>query len=157
MKNVKWFLILVAGLFLSATQTNGQTFKADDILGYWLNEEKDAKIEVTVVDGKYFGEIVWLKDPIDEETGKPKLDDENPDPELQKRPVMGLQLLKEFEYEGEGLWMDGTIYDPKNGKTYKCKMTMKEIDLLYIRGYIGKAWMGLGRTTEWTRTNLDEK
>ena len=156
MKNVKWFLILFAGIIFSGLQTNAQSFKEIDILGYWLNEDKDAKVDITVVDGIYFGEIVWLDEPIEPETGLPKVDDENSDPELAKRPVMGLQLLKDFEYEGEDIWMGGTIYDPKNGKTYKCKMTMKEYDLLYIRGYIGKVWMGLGRTTEWTRATLDE-
>lgn len=156
MKNVKWFLILFAGIIFSGFQTNAQSFKEIDILGYWLNGDKDAKVEITVVDGIYFGEVVWLKDPIDPDTGEPKVDDENEDSELAKRPVMGLQLLKDFEYEGENVWADGTIYDPKNGKTYKCKMTMMEYDLLYIRGYIGKSWMGLGRTTEWTRTTLDD-
>ena len=156
MKKVKWFLILFAGIIFSGFQTNAQSFKEIDILGYWLNEDKDAKVEITVVDGKYFGKIVWLDEPIEPETGLPKVDDENSDPELAKRPVMGLQLLKDFEYEGEDIWMGGTIYDPKNGKTYKCKMTMQEYDLLYIRGYIGAAWMGLGRTTEWTRASLDD-
>ena len=76
--------------------------------------------------------------------------DENADESLRDRPVMGLILLKDFEYE-DGTWEGGTIYDPKNGKTYKCRMRMETSELLYIRGYIGKAWMGLGRTTEWTR------
>jgi uncharacterized protein (DUF2147 family) len=148
-------MILFAGLIFTVLQSKAQPYQADDLKGYWLNEEKDATVEIFDRDGKYFGKIVWLKDPIDEETGKPKLDDENDDPELQKRPIMGLELLKEFEFEGEDLWMGGTIYDPDNGKTYKCKITMKDIDFLNIRGYIGKAWMGLGRTTEWTRTEYN--
>jgi len=42
------------------------------------------------------------------------------------------------------------IYDPKNGKTYSCKMTYKG-KTLDIRGYIGISL--LGRTTVWERTN----
>jgi len=156
MKKIRLLITVIAGLCFFALQGQSQTFKADDIKGYWLNEDKDAKIEVFIEEGKYYGNIVWLETPIDEETGKPKLDDENPEEELQSRPVMGLQLLKDFTFSGEDRWEDGTIYDPKNGKTYKCRMTMENIDLLYIRGYIGKAWMGLGRTTEWTRTTIDE-
>lgn len=93
--------------------------KADDINGVWLNEDEDAHIKIENRDGKYYGTIVWLKEPIDDETGKPKLDDENPDPELQKRPVMGLELLSGFEFDGDE-WDDGDIYDPKSGKTYSC-------------------------------------
>jgi uncharacterized protein (DUF2147 family) len=45
-------------------------------------------------------------------------------------------------------WEDGKIYDPKNGKTYSCKMTL-EGNELKVRGYVGFSL--LGRTTVWTR------
>lgn len=122
---------------------------ADAILGKWLNEDKDAHVEIYKEDGKYYGKVVWLKDPIDEVTGKPKLDDENSDPVLQKRPIMGLVLLKDFVYDGDGEWEDGTIYDPKNGKTYSCYMRFGDAQTLKIRGYIGISW--IGRNTYWTR------
>ena len=32
-------------------------------------------------DGKYYGNIVWLKEPL--KNGKPKVDDKNPDPKYQ--------------------------------------------------------------------------
>ncbi len=121
----------------------------DAILGKWLNEDKDAHIQIYKENGKYFGKIVWLKDPIDTLTGKPKLDDENSDETLRNRPVMGLILLKDFVYDGEGEWEDGTIYDPKNGKTYDCYMNLGEDKSLKIRGYIGISW--IGRNTYWIR------
>src|SRR5512133_1748030 len=77
--------MLVAALPLMAQKTT-----ADQILGKWLNEDKDAHVEIYKESGKYFGKIVWLKEPIEESTGKPKLDDENSDPALQTRPIMGL-------------------------------------------------------------------
>ena len=136
---------LAAGLKLSA-----QSFKADDVLGIWFNEEKDAKIEIYEEGGKYFGRIIWLEEPIDPETGKPKLDDENPDEELQKRPVMGLLLVKDFVFDGDDVWDDGEIYDPKSGNTYSCYMKFDSENTLKVRGYIGISW--IGRTTYWTRT-----
>jgi hypothetical protein len=45
-------------------------------------------------------------------------------------------------------WSQGKIYDPKNGKTYSCKMTL-EGNELKVRGYVGFSL--LGRTTVWTR------
>jgi len=125
--------------------------KGDDILGVWLNEDKDAHIKVENRQGKYFGNIIWLKEPNEEDTGLPKLDDENPDPVLQKRPVMGLELLTGFEFDGDDEWEDGDIYDPKSGSTYSCYMVFTDDtkNTLKVRGYIGISL--LGRTTYWTR------
>jgi len=149
----KVLLSMLTILFLSPVlKLSAQDFSADDILGVWLNEDKDAHVEIYKDGGKYFGKIVWLKTPIDEETGKPKLDDKNTDPKLQSRPVMGLLLLKDFVFDGDDEWEDGEIYDPKSGKTYSCYMEFPDEDdktNLKIRGYIGISL--LGRTTYWTK------
>ena len=125
--------------------------KADDILGVWLNEDKDAHVQIENVNGSYFGKVIWLKLPIDDETGKPKLDKKNPDDELKKRPVMGLTLLSNFKFDGDDEWEDGEIYDPKSGNTYSCYMvfTDKTKKTLKVRGYIGISL--IGRTTYWTK------
>ena len=61
-----------------------------------------------------------------------------------------LKVLKNFEYKGDGVWEDGKIYDPENGKTYSCKMTLRDSEHLDVRGFIGFSL--LGRTENWTRT-----
>jgi uncharacterized protein (DUF2147 family) len=149
----KMFLKLAAliALLIAVTPAIGQKITADMILGKWLNEDKDAHIEITKDAGKYFGKIVWLRDPIDTLTGKPKIDDKNSDKALQSRPVLGLEILKDFTFDGEDEWSEGTIYDPKNGKTYDCYMEIGVTGILKIRGYIGISW--IGRTTYWTRVN----
>lgn len=144
-------LLLVLALGLSSLSLMGQDFKESDILGFWLNEDEDGKIEIYKVGDEYFGKLVWLKNPIDDETGKPKLDKHNPDELLQSRPTKGIVLLTDFEYEGEGLYEEGEIYDPKTGKTYSCYMKMESMTELKIKGYIGFSW--IGRTTYWTRTD----
>jgi uncharacterized protein (DUF2147 family) len=58
----------------------------------------------------------------------------------------------DFVYDGEGVWEDGDIYDPKSGKTYSCYMKLQSMDKLKVRGYIGISL--IGRTTYWTRTSL---
>ena len=147
------FMILIAGLmFLPTINANAQEVKSDDILGIWLNEDKDAHVNIYKENDMYYGKIVWLKDPIDEETGKPKLDDENQDESLRNRPVMGLLLLRDFVFDGDDEWEEGKIYDPKNGKDYSCYMEFPDEDdknKLKVRGYIGFSL--LGRTTYWTR------
>jgi uncharacterized protein (DUF2147 family) len=61
-----------------------------------------------------------------------------------------MQVLGDFVKDGDNKYVDGTIYDPKNGKTYSCKMTCKG-KKLDIRGYIGISL--IGRTTTWERAN----
>jgi uncharacterized protein (DUF2147 family) len=63
---------------------------------------------------------------------------------------MGLLILRDFVFSGEE-WEDGTIYDPKSGNIYKCYIRLDGKQKIFVRGYVGKSWMGLGRTTEWTR------
>lgn len=136
---------LIVFSFFFAAQSFAQTV---NIEGYWFNQEKDAKIEIyKAKDTKYYGKIVWLKNPT--ENGNQKLDSKNKDANLRSRPIMGLLILKGFEKDDD-IYDDGTIYDPKSGKTYDCKITPKDNNTLSIRGYVGISL--LGRTTVWTRT-----
>ena len=136
-------LLTSAGLF-------AQTFQADDILGTWLNEEGTGQVEIFKVGSSYYGKIVWLKVTHDSITGLPRTDKENPDPILQKKPLLGLMNLTGFVFDDDDEWKDGKIYDPKNGKTYSCYMKFADESKkkLKIRGFIGISL--LGRTTWWT-------
>lgn len=119
----------------------------DAVLGKWLNVSGEGQIMIYKKGNEYFGKLVWLKSPNDEK-GNPKLDIKNPEISLKTRPVSGLEILKNFSY-GDGIWEDGSIYDPKTGKTYSCKMSMVSSDKLDIRGFVG--FSILGRTETWTR------
>ena len=127
--------------------------QADKIIGIWLTEEGNSQVEIVKdANGIYNGKIVWLEEPL--EDGKPKVDDENPDPELQNRPIMGLPLVNSFRYSSKKeKWMQGVIYDPDNGKTYDCFAWFENGDTnkLYIKGYI-MGIKALGRSTTWTRS-----
>jgi uncharacterized protein (DUF2147 family) len=121
--------------------------KADAILGTWVNPSGQDHILIYKKGNKYYGKLDWIKVPNDE-TGKPKTDKNNPDVALRSRPDLGLELLKDFTFDGDDVYEDGTIYDPKSGKTYSCKMTI-EGNTLKIRGYVGISLFG--RTEVWTR------
>lgn len=123
--------------------------EADKVRGFWYTEENKSIVEIyRAKNGKYYGKIIWLKNPY-ESDGSPKVDDQNPDPAKRKEPIIGLLILKGFEYKGNKIYKDGTIYDPDNGKTYNCIMTLIDADHLDIRGYIGISL--IGRTTQWIR------
>lgn len=156
MKHTLILAILGVALVFPAL-TFAQTAKADRIAGYYLTLDDETGKEKSQVkihkatNGKYVGEIVWLKVPK-ETNGKEKLDKNNPDAKLQSRKVMGLQILKDFTYDAEDdEWSEGTIYNPSSGKTYNCYMKFESGKSLKIRGYIGAAWMGLGKTAVWTK------
>jgi len=136
---VLMLLVSVVGIHVVKAQS-------DKIEGVWPNEEKDAKIQIYKArDGKFYGKIVWLKDPT--ENGKPKTDKKNPKDQMKTQPLVELVILKGFNMDGN-TYEDGTIYDPNNGKTYDCKMTYKG-KTLAIRGFIGLSLFG--RTTIWER------
>ena len=141
MKQIITVVLLLAGISLSA-----QT-KADNIIGVWLTGGKEpARIQVYRSGDKYYGKIVWLKYP--EANGGPRLDKNNPDKNKQSQRIVGLVILKDFRFENEE-WNDGSIYDPESGKTYKCKLSLKDNGTLNVRGYIGISLFG--RTETWVR------
>jgi len=127
----------------------------DAILGKWSTANAKSTVDIYECGTKVCGKIVALKVPVypaDDKkgmAGQTKVDRENPDPKMQKQPLIGLVVLKDFDRVEPGLWRNGTIYDPENGKTYKCKMTLESPHQLNVRGYIGFSF--IGRTTEWTR------
>lgn len=137
-------LILTAFVMMSAIAF---AHKPDEVLGKWLNSQKEANLQIYKKGDKYYGKLVWLKEPNDA-SGKPKRDDKNPSKDLKSRPILGLEILKDFTYK-DGTWQDGTIYDPKSGKTYSCKMSLEGNDKLNVRGYLGFSF--IGRTEIFTR------
>ena len=136
---MRFFLLL---LLLAVGRT---AFAQDPIEKYWFDGEKNAKIHIYKArDGKFYGKIAWLRVP--DRNGKPKVDERNPDPKKRTQPIMGLVILRGFEKDEDGQYEDGTIYDPKSGKTYSAKMTLKG-NKLDVRGYVGISM--IGRTTTW--------
>ena len=146
-------LLSLASLFFLAAPAFAQD--ADSIVGKWLIGEGTAHVEIYNEGGKYFGKVVWLKEPVypaDDPkgmAGKTKVDRENPDPARRNDPTLGLRMLRDFRFDKPGHWKDGRIYDPKNGKDYKCKIAMESPDVLKVRGFIGISL--IGRTDTWTR------
>jgi len=141
-------ILLLSLCFLFSLSLSAQ--EENRVVGTWLTQYGDSKVTIKQnSNGKFFGEISWLKEP--NRNGKPKLDDKNPDAKLQSRPIMGLVILDGFSYEKDDKeWIDGKIYDAKEGKTYKCLMWFEDnIDQLHVKGYIGFSL--IGKQVLWTR------
>ncbi len=116
---------------------------AADVTGRWntiddTTGEVRSTVELTISDGVLQGRIIELINP----------EEDNPicdlcDGDLKDQPVIGLQIIDGLTLDGDE-WSDGTIVDPENGKSYRCKI-WREGEKLLVRGYIGFFF----RTQEW--------
>jgi len=122
-----------------ATAIMGQS--ADDVTGVWMVQDEDAYIKIFEKDGKYFGEVTWLKDPYDE-NGNPRTDPDG-------NKIKGMTIMKDFVFD-EDEWVDGTVYDAEKGDTYHGSMKLQGNDKLKLRGSLDSFGL-IGRTETWTR------
>jgi uncharacterized protein (DUF2147 family) len=146
-------LVMIGLVVLMATsaftlKTIYQTEEGDALVGIWMPSHGKAKVKVTKVGTKYYGKIVWLKEPLYPD-GTKKRDKNNPDPKMHETPLLGYKILKDFEYSGKKTWENGTIYDPENGSTYSCTIKLTDKNTIDVRGYIGVSM--IGRTDTWKR------
>lgn len=135
--------LLLGLIFMIAVYQPAEAQKADDIVGIWMPSEGTSYIQIykSKNSGKYFGRIVWLKEPNDE-NGKPKTDPDG-------KPILKMVNLKDFVFD-DGEWTDGTIYDPKSGELYYCSIEMPKKDKLDVRGSLDPFGL-VGRTDVWVR------
>ena len=127
-------------LFLCLAMAMISSFSyAQDIKGKWLTEAGDAQVEIYEQNGKMNGKIVWLQ------KGPDTKDIHNKDEKLRSRKLMGVNILSGLSKKKDK-WEGGRIYNPKNGKDYKCSIWM-DGNKLKVRGYIGFLY----ETQTWTR------
>jgi uncharacterized protein (DUF2147 family) len=106
------------------------------VSGIWLTEAGDAKVRVTTCGAGICGVIVWLRDPINPATGRPEIDDKNPNPALAKRPMIGLSLFSGMRPTGPNRW-SGQIYNADDGKSYASNISVAGPDSLRVEGCMG--------------------
>ncbi|MDQ3109799.1 MAG: DUF2147 domain-containing protein [Bacteroidota bacterium] len=142
---IRFFILFLISVCFSST-----SWVANDISGTWMNADKDAHIKIYGSYGKYYGQIVWMKEPLDSITGKPQLDKLNKDPKLRSRPVMNMIIISGLEFDaGDQEWTDGTIYNPKGGDSYDLYCKMKDKNTLEVHFYM--TITTIGKTFFWTR------
>ena len=133
-------------MFLFAFMSN--SIKAQGVLGKWQSIDpdtgaKESVIEIYKTGDKIYGKIIQILKEEDRDktciecTGKDK-----------DQPIQGLVIVRGLSKEGDE-WTGGKILDPKNGKLYKCYVTLDGDDKLKLRGYIGFSL--IGRTEYWYR------
>ncbi len=114
------------------------------IVGVWDTGD-GAHVEVYEREGKYHGKFTRFYD--DPPAGG--FDVKNPDSALRGRPLLGTDLILNFEFDDKK-WKHGRIYNPENGKQYKADLELED-GVLKVRGWLGIRL--LGRTVIWTRVD----
>jgi len=128
------YVVAILAALLVTPATRAQA--GGEVSGIWLTQAGDAKVRVRKCAGGICGVIVWLKDPIDPATGKPQIDDKNPNPALARRPMIGLPLFTGMHPSGPNKW-SGQIYNADNGNSYTSNISVSGPDTLKVEGCVG--------------------
>lgn len=134
--------ILVTWMLLITVVVSAQSNDADKIVGTYFTDGNEAKVTVARNNNKYYGTLVWTN-------VSDAADKKNPDQNRRKDKLVGKVVLKDLAYNGKDTWENGTVYDPKSGKTYKCIVTIDKDGNLEVRGFVGVSFVG--KTTVWTK------
>ena len=132
--------------------------QAPSVMGTWLTASKVAEIRIAPcadpARGPICGTVVKLHDPKgpDDKPIAPELatDANNVEPGLRGRKILGMVLLYDFRKGSTpNSYVEGTIYNGENGKTYNANVSLQADDTLRVRGYVGRSIFG--ETQVWTR------
>lgn len=123
---------------------------SQSVIGKWKtidDETGDAKsiVEVYSKSGKIYAKVIEILDLEHKNSACKKCSGED-----KNKSILGLTIIKGLSKDGSE-YNSGEILDPKNGKLYKCALSLESKDKLKIRGYIGFSL--LGRTQYWYRVN----
>jgi uncharacterized protein (DUF2147 family) len=127
-----------------------QSAQAAEPAGTWLTQTGGSRIRVADCGGALCGTIIWLKEPIDPDTGKPKTDKNNSDAAKRSRPLLGVQIVLGMKPNGTDKW-SGQVYNAEDGKTYSGNLTYSGGNSLQLQGC---ALGGLVcKSQTWTKVN----
>jgi uncharacterized protein (DUF2147 family) len=139
------FILAILTALLGAPPAKAQA--GGEVSGIWLTQARDAKVRVSKCGGGICGVVIWLRDPINPATGKPQVDDKNPNPSLAKRPMIGLPLFSGMQPSGPNKW-SGQIYNADDGNSYASNISVSDPHTLKVEGCVGALCGG----ENWTRS-----
>jgi uncharacterized protein (DUF2147 family) len=105
-----------------------------DIAGRWATQGFGSVVEFRRCAGAeatMCGRLVWLWAPND--GGRPRADRHNPDPALRSRPLLGVEIVHGLRPAAPGIWTEGRLYNPDDGRTYTGTIRLKD-GVLELRG-----------------------
>jgi uncharacterized protein (DUF2147 family) len=133
MKKLFFLPLLIITIAVSGTAPHS----SDDIIGCWMSTENNLEVEVFKTGKEYKARIIWFDDRDDKNSPmNVRNDRKNPNKELRKRKVVGLEVMNGLIYNADTEeWQDGRIYDASTGKDWNVKALMTKDNYLKVRGY----------------------
>ncbi|MGB6538699.1 MAG: DUF2147 domain-containing protein [Xanthobacteraceae bacterium] len=149
-KSAAYRLLSVAALAVLAVgmQTIAPAFAANPA-GRWYTADRDSEVRIAACGGALCGALVWLKEPNDPATGRPKTDRKNNDTSKRNRPLLGVEIVLGLRPNGTPNQWQGKVYNPKDGNTYTGYFTMTGADSAVLKGC---ALRFICKSQIWTRT-----
>lgn len=141
---MKKLVFFVAVLFVSLS-----TFAGEGILGMWKTVDDETGKEKSYLEIYEKGGIVYAKINkllMAEDQGKVC---DKCEGDKHNKPVLGMEVMWDMKMKDATHWDGGKIMDPKNGKTYSCKIELMPDGRLKVRGFVGISM--LGRTQYWMK------
>lgn len=145
MSRIRCLALAAAVAMLTATPG----FAADPT-GTWLTEGGKSRVRVANCGSALCGTIVWLNEPNDPATGKPKTDKNNADAGKRARPLIGVQIVLGMKPNGANKW-SGQVYNAEDGKTYSGHLTLNGSNALRLEGCALGGMICKGQN--WSRAN----
>lgn len=132
----------------TSAMTVAPAFAADPV-GTWYTGDKKGQVRMVNCGGAICGSLVWLKEPNDPATGRPRTDQFNADPSKQSRPLVGVEIVLGMKPSGTpGQWT-GEVYNSRDGKTYSGSFTMTDANTAELKGCVFGGLICKAET--WTR------
>jgi uncharacterized protein (DUF2147 family) len=124
---------------------------AADPLGTWLTGDKKGKVRIVNCGGAICGSLVWVDQPLDPETKKPKLDKRNADASKQSRPLIGIPIVLNMKPGNAPQTWEGDVYNAEDGKTYSGSFALTGANTAQLKGCVLGGLICKAQT--WTRSN----
>ena len=132
----------ILGVIFLACLGSPAVAAAVDPTGEWLVADGTARIRIEPCADALWGVIAW--------TENPGMDENNPNPAMRSRSVIGMPILLSMKKVEPNRW-DGEVYNAENGKTYTSRISLVKADVLRIDGCIlGGLFCG---GENWTRVS----
>ncbi|AUD06078.1 DUF2147 domain-containing protein [Spirosoma pollinicola] len=124
---------------------------ADDVIGIWVSEAQDSKMEIYPCGNTYCGKLLagWGNKLYEKDGKTLKKDTKNPDRKGRNRPLLNMEFITDLTY-ADGQFRNGKLYVAQLGRTVSCQMKMNH-RVLVMRVYVGLPFLGM--TKKWTRIN----
>jgi len=141
------FWLLTIASLIAGPNAITPAFAADP-LGTWYTKDNESQVRIANCGDGLCGTLVWLKEPNDPKTGKPKTDTKNFDASKRNRPLVGVQIVLGLKPSGTPDQWKGEVYNPEDGNTYTGYFTVIGPDTADLKGC---AMAVICKTQTWTR------